>query len=53
MEQRIAGSGTNDLDKSRPHNLVDLPLAALANNMLNVRLKLSLALNYVECLDQN
>ena len=30
----------------------DIPLAALANNMLNVRLDLLLALNYVECMDR-
>jgi len=30
----------------------DIPLAALANNMLNVRLDLSLALDYVEWLDR-
>ena len=50
--RRIGGSISKDRESTTNlglHSLaLDIPLAALANNMLNVRLKLLLALNYVE-----
>ena len=49
---RIGGSVLKDRDSTINLGLqnlaLDIPLAALANNMLNVRLKLSLALINVE-----
>ena len=49
---RIGGSVSKDRNSTINLGLrnlaLDIPLAALANNMLNVRLKLSLALNNLE-----
>ena len=54
MRIHVTGRRIIDRDQRTTINLgpqpgeLDLPLAALANNMLNVRLELMLALYYVE-----